>query len=95
MKEKEKNIVYDDIFLKIWDYYQIGGQKGDKASAWKAYDKCKIGSKTSEDIKAVLDYEMAKTYGQRHLSTLLNNFNATLEVIKETIQEPERTGYEY
>ena len=94
-KIEKKTIQYDERFLKIWDYYQIGGQKGDKASAWKAYSKCKIGSKTSEDIKAVLDYEMAKTYGQRHLSTLLNNFDATLEATKETIQEPERTGYEY
>ena len=94
-KIEEKKITYSERFLRIWDYYQINGQKGDKASAYKAYTKSKIEDKTSEEIKTVLDYEMAKTYGQRHLSTLLNHFEATLEATKETSPADERTGYEY
>ena len=94
-KIEEKKITYSERFLRIWDYYQINGQKGDKASAYKAYTKSKIEDKTSEEIKTVLDYEMAKTYGQRHLSTLLNHFEATLEATKETSPVDERTGYEY
>lgn len=77
-----KNII--ERFEKIWTYYDIKTDKGLKSKALSAYKKNKLNKVSSEDIMKVLDFERNKTYGQRHLSTIFNNFHEILESCNKT-----------
>ena len=78
----------------------MGGQspneiKGDKRKAFNSYIGNKLNKIDIGTIKKVLDFEMNKKYGQRHLVTIFNSFSSSLEVIEENeVNAYEVTGYE-
>lgn len=91
---KENVKEYSSEFLELWKYYQTE-IKGDKRKAFNSYIGNKLNKIDTGTIKKVLDFEMNKKYGQRHLVTIFNSFNSSLEVIEENeVNAYEVTGYE-
>ncbi len=87
VQEKEQE-QYSERFLKIWDFYKVPvSKKGSKSKAYKSYIKNKLDDK--ENISLVLKAEMKKEVGKRHLVTIFNNFNESLEVASEILNEVE------
>lgn len=85
---------YSSEFLELWKYYQTE-IKGDKRKAFNSYIGNKLNKLDIGTIKKVLDFEMNKRYGQRHLVTIFNSFKDSLEVIEENeLNAYEVTGYE-
>lgn len=85
---------YPSEFLELWKYYQTE-IKGDKRKAFNSYIGKKLNKIDIGTIKKVLDFEMNKKYGQRHLVTIFNSFSSSLEVIEENeVNAYEVTGYE-
>jgi len=80
--EKEK------IFNGIWGYYNIPTKnKGSKKKSFEVYIK-KIHDKyTKKEIALVLNAELAKDIGQRHLVTIFNNFDDSLNIANEILNE--------
>ena len=85
---------YTSEFLELWKYYQTE-IKGDKRKAFNSYISNKLNKFDIGTVKKVLDFEMNKRYGQRHLVTIFNSFKDSLEVIEESESNAyEVTGYE-
>jgi hypothetical protein len=75
-------------FEKIWKAYKIPAKsKGVKSDALNIYKRKGIHNRSDKDIKIVLYAEMKKTYGQRHLTTIFNNFDGSLEMANEILNE--------
>jgi len=75
-------------FDKIWKAYKIPAKsKGVKSDALNSYKRKGIHKKSDKEIKIVLYAEMKKTYGQRHLTTIFNNFDGSLEMANEILNE--------
>lgn len=92
---KENVKEYSSEFLELWKYYQTE-IKGSKQQAFNSYVGNKLNKFDIGTIKKVLDFEMNKGYGQRHLVTIFNNFKDSLEVIEEIeIQDTKSSYYEH
>lgn len=73
---------YPEEFKNLWESYKHTN-KGDKWNAYRAYMQAlKLVSHT--DIKTIIEAEMSKEFGKRHMSTILNSdLKSTLEDINK------------
>jgi len=91
-KEKVNNEEIEKRFNAIWSYYKIPAKgKGLKNKALSSFINKKVNKRSGEDIKLVIDAELKKEVGQRHLVTIFNNFEDSLEMARDIILEVKAT----
>jgi len=91
-KEKVNSEEIEKRFNAIWSYYKIPAKaKGLKNKALSSFINKKVNKRSGEDIKLVIDAELKKEVGQRHLVTIFNNFEDSLEMARDIILEVKAT----